>query len=171
MTTLTILAGILVWVVLTVVVSRIAIRSLLSLAADNRVRVSCPEVPSRLVGERLCSKDDWELIIREAPEFQKQFQRDRKVLMLLWLQGVRGAVVEEVKQYRRFARTQIAVDLGVEYRLAADYLAFLLLCEIAGCLVLILSPVRLQATVERLRAAALGLSAVANSRVSPERAR
>ena len=116
------------------------------------------ELPSRLIRERICSKEDLQFIGLEAPEFQRQFLRDRKILMLLCLQQMRAVTVEAVRIHRTAASVQASVKPTVELRLAGNYLAFLLLWESACILVWMTNPVVMQSVTARVFAAAAKLS-------------
>ena len=95
---------------------------------------------SRLLGERLCSEEDLQFVALHAPELKSQFLRERKMLLLLWLQNVRHTTAKSVRAYRAAASVAPTVNPVVELRIAASYLSFLLLWEVARCMVWLTNP-------------------------------
>jgi hypothetical protein len=121
-------------------------------------------VPSRLVVERICSKEDLDFVTSKVPGLRTEFVRQRKALLLLWLKGVRRATAEAVGVYRASVRANPSLEPATEIRLAIDYLRFLLLWQLARFLVLIANPVTLRSTISGITAAAEQLALCTGSR-------
>ena len=99
--------------------------------AEETLKTLSIELSSRLLGGRICSRKDLDFVATEAHDLQKKFLRERKAVMFLWLQDVRNSVVQIMVFYRAAVRTSESVNPAVEIRLAANYVAFLILWEIA----------------------------------------
>ena len=108
------------------------------------------ELPSRLLGERICSRQDLDFVATETPDLLQIFLRERRSVMFLWLKDVRNSVVQVVDFYRAAVRTSASVNPAVEIRLAVNYVAFLLLWEIARGLIWIQNPVVAQRIISRV---------------------
>jgi hypothetical protein len=106
--------------------------------------------PSRLIGERICSESDLRFVLQQAPELRVQFVRERKALMLLWLQALGGAVASAVQTHRAAASMAASIRPGVELRLAVDYAGFLILWRTALLLVWITNPFTAQFVTSRV---------------------
>jgi hypothetical protein len=115
-------------------------------------------VPSRLVGERICSGNDLQFIAQQAPELRAQFVRERKALMLLWLQMLGRAVASAVRTHRAAASRATAIEPAVELRLALEYTGFLILWRSALLLVWMTNPFTAQFVTSRVTSIGEGLS-------------
>ena len=131
--------------------------------AEETLRTLSFELPSRLLLERICSRQDLDFVATEAHDLQRKFLRERKAVMFLWLKNVRHSVVQVVDFYRAAVRTNASVNPVVEIRFAANYGAFLLLWEIARGLVWIQNPVAAQRIISRVFGIADQLSLAAGS--------
>ena len=118
--------------------------------AEETLQTLSFEFPSRLLGERICSKQDLDFVATEAHDLQQKFLRERKAVMFLWLREVRDTVKQVMGFYRAAIRTSASVQPVVEIRLAANYAAFLLFWEIARGLVWIQNPVVAQRIILRV---------------------
>lgn len=118
--------------------------------AEETLRTLSFEFPSQLLGERICSRQDLDFVATEAHDLQQKFLRERKAVMFFWLKDVRNSVVQVVDFYRTAVRTSASVNPVVEIRLATNYVAFLLLWEIARGLVWIQNPVAAQRIISRV---------------------
>jgi hypothetical protein len=137
-------------------------------APTTPVRGDAPcGLPSRLLGESICSRRDLEFVAMELPGLRQRFIRERKHLLLLWLQDLREAVVETVSFYRASVRASASVKATVELKIAVDYVAFLLLWEIARGLVWIQNPAAAQDIVWRLFEAAEQISIATGRLIAP----
>ncbi|OFV95337.1 MAG: hypothetical protein A3F68_12330 [Acidobacteria bacterium RIFCSPLOWO2_12_FULL_54_10] len=124
------------------------------------------KLPSRLIRERISSREDFQFVGVEAPEFRSQFLRDRKILMLICLQQMRAVAIESFRIHRTAVSLQVSMKPAVELRLAGDYLTFLLLWELARSLVWISNPVAAQSLTARVYTAAEELSDAAKQLIA-----
>jgi hypothetical protein len=108
------------------------------------------EFPSRIAGERICSKDDLRFVEQHTPELRSKYLRERRMLMLLWLRNLRQAVAESVRNYRVAVRTESSLKPAVELRLASEYFSFMVVWEIANFLVWTTNPVTAQFITSRV---------------------
>jgi hypothetical protein len=99
------------------------------------------DLPSRSLGESICSSEDLEFVTNDAPELRQQFLRERKEIMLLWLRDIRCVVVQTMGLYRTAIRTSPSVQPVVEIRIGLNYLSFLLFWELARGFVWLQSPI------------------------------
>jgi len=134
--------------------------------SDNSGHNARIETYSRLIGDRICSEDDWQFIQLHAPELKSEFLRDRKDLLLNWLRNVRCATAESVRAYRTAVSVDAAVNPIVEIRIAASYTSFVVLCEVAHCIVWCSNPLAARSIIVRVRSIAEELSLGARQTVS-----
>jgi len=108
------------------------------------------ERPSLVLADRIFSSQDWDFVRREASyELQREFQRERKRVALLWLKQTRREAARLMKFHRRTIRHNIDVNPSVEIRLAVNYLSFLFLCSVLQVLIRVRGPFRTRRIVGR----------------------
>jgi hypothetical protein len=76
-------------------------------------------------GERIFAVEDWEFILREAPQLRRAFLRDRRAIARAWLGQGRECVREIMKAHRQVARAEVNVSASLEAKLALGYFVFM----------------------------------------------
>ena len=99
------------------------------------------DIPSAALGERIFSLQDWEFIATYTPaEIQRTFLQERKALALAWLRQTRETVGQLMRFYRKAVRGNAAISPAVEFRLALDFVLFLLAYESLCALIRVWGP-------------------------------
>jgi hypothetical protein len=101
------------------------------------------ELPPRALGARIFALQDWDFISASTPpEIQRIFLGERKALALSWLAETRRKVVQLMAFHRKAVRGNITLSPTLEFRLAFDYVLFLLTYEILRGLIRLRGPFR-----------------------------
>ena len=86
---------------------------------------------SQRLAERIFSKADLEFILREAPSIQQELLRERRGIALYWIGQSRNSARAIMRFHTRISRIQTTLRPGLEFKLAANYYAFLAACLLA----------------------------------------
>jgi hypothetical protein len=89
------------------------------------------EPPPRALAERIFASQDWDFVCSQAPlQTQRMFLKERGALALTWLRQTRKRATRLMDFHRRAVRRSTNLRPGVEVRLAANYVLFIIVCEI-----------------------------------------
>jgi hypothetical protein len=93
------------------------------------------------IGERIFSKEDWEIVRNETTRhFARAFRDERSTLAIAWLGLVRSQVRRLIHDYRLLARVDRSVRVADELAMAAQFLLFELTTAAMRGLILIQGP-------------------------------
>lgn len=91
---------------------------------------------SWLLADKIFSQEDLNFVSRQVSAvIRQEFVNGRRKIALLWLEQTRSGLDRLWSLYRKTARIHRTANLSVEFRIAATYLCFLLVCEIARILI------------------------------------
>jgi hypothetical protein len=89
------------------------------------------ELPPRVLVERIFSPQDWEFVSRQTPvPIRITFLQERRTIALSWLRQTRKQAARLMDFHRRAVRWNTNLSPAIEIKLAANYILFLLVCEI-----------------------------------------
>ncbi len=101
--------------------------------------------PPRELVDRIFAARDWEFVSKEAgADTRKVFLRERKRIALSWLRQTRTQAGQLMRFHRRAVRRNVGLKTILEVKLAASYLAFLLLWGVLQVLIRFGGPFRAQ---------------------------
>ena len=101
-----------------------------------------PPLPAELWMERIFGADDWNFLRSRAPEnAQKQFLKDRKEIAFFWLALMRARTRAAMNFHLTQARSLHGVEPILEFRIAANYVAFQLSCSLVAGLLWLQGPI------------------------------
>ena len=99
------------------------------------------ELPPKFIGTKIFSEHDWNFIrTHTPPSIQRSFLEERKVLAIAWLKQVRGSVGLLMQFHRRAVRGNVSLSPSLEFRLAIDYLFFLLTFQVLSAMIQMRGP-------------------------------
>ena len=100
------------------------------------------ELPSPKLAAGISNSRDLEFITRTAPAWRRTLVNDRARLTRSWLRENRRHLRQLLRLHRLIARTSEDLSVGVEFRVAATYVALQLMLFFAEALVLVAGPFR-----------------------------
>jgi len=101
--------------------------------------------PSPGLAERIFDDQDWRFVSSQTgPDIQKTFLRERRNIALSWLRQTRSQAGQLMRFHRSAVRHHVELKTSLEMKLAANYLAFLMLCGILQALIRMRGPFRAQ---------------------------
>jgi len=99
--------------------------------------------PPRMLVDRIFAERDWIFVAtKTGPEIQRIFFRERRQIALFWLRHTRRQAATLMKFHRRAVRRNVELKVGLEMRLATNYITFLFLCGILSALIRARGPFR-----------------------------
>ncbi len=105
-------------------------------------------LPTRVLAERIFAQEDWDYVARQAPpEVRRAFLRERKTLALAWLRQTRQQVGRLMRFHLRAVHRNARLAPGVELRLTAHYLVFLMVYQVLSSLIWLRGPFAVQGMV------------------------
>jgi len=85
------------------------------------------ELPSRSVGEKIFSAEDWEYVVKHSSrEVQQRFLNERKAIAVCWLGQTRQGLDRLMRFHRKAIRGSANVAPAMEIRLALSYFSFVM---------------------------------------------
>lgn len=89
------------------------------------------ELPPRALVERIFSPQDWDFVSSQtAVQIRITFLQERRTIALSWLRQTRRQAARLMDFHRRAVRWNTNLSPAIEIKLAANYVLFLLVCEI-----------------------------------------
>jgi len=89
------------------------------------------ELPPRALVERIFSPQDWDFVSSQnAVQIRLTFLQERRTIALSWLRQTRKQAARLMDFHRRAVRWNSNLSPAIEIKLAANYVLFLLVCEI-----------------------------------------
>jgi hypothetical protein len=99
-------------------------------------------LPAELLIERIFGSDDWNFLRNRAPrDAQQQFLKDRREIALFWLALMRARTRTAMNFHLTHARSLHSVEPLLEFRIAANYLAFQVSCSLVSGLLWLQGPI------------------------------
>lgn len=103
--------------------------------------------------ERISSQEDLDFVLDNMPWLRKEFLGERRRIALLLIGQKRESARALMRFHRAAARANIAVSPGLELKLAANYLLFLVACAFVEGLVRVRGPFACRSPISSLIAA------------------
>ena len=99
------------------------------------------ELPPKFIGTKIFSEQDWNFICTHtSASIQRTFLEERKALAISWLRQVRRIVGLLMKFHRTAVRGNVSLSPSLEFRLAFDYLFFLLTFQVLCAIIRMRGP-------------------------------
>lgn len=96
------------------------------------------------LGVRLFGSQDYDFITKQgSARHRRLFLQQRTRLALFWLRGIRANATKVIRVHSAAAGTNSRLELLVELRVVADYLAIQALCRFLGLVIWLRGPVTL----------------------------
>lgn len=122
--------------------------------AEAALAIMDLQLPPPTLAQRIFGPADLEFVSTFCPVIQQQFLRERKGIALVWVAQVRESTRQIMRFYRIAVRTNLALSLEVEIKLAMTYYVFLLGCNLVQSLIWLRGPFVVWSSAERVIAAA-----------------
>ena len=101
--------------------------------------------PPQELADRIFDDRDWRFVSsKTGPDVQNTFLRERRSIALSWLRQTRSQARQLMRFHRTAVRHNVELKASLEMKLAANYLAFLILCGILQALIRMRGPFRAQ---------------------------
>jgi len=140
--------GLLLIVVLVVWIlrSRVENRSPLESRQDDDKSIASFHVdalPQRLT-DRIFGSEDWDFVsAQETAGLRRLFLQQRTAVALAWIRAVRANATKLIHAHLTATRTSSQLEPLVELRVGADYLLFMMLCQLIALAIWLRGPIHL----------------------------